>query len=52
MMVGTTVLTAAVADYRPGKREPHKIKKTDDGLTLELQKNPDILSRLGKEKKG
>lgn len=46
------IKVAAVADYRPGKQEPHKIKKTADGITLELQKNPDILSRLGREKKG
>lgn len=35
---------AAVADYRPQTVQTSKIKKNDDRLTLELVKNPDILS--------
>lgn len=37
---------AAVADYRIDQVAAHKIKKTDDTLTLRLVKNPDILSTL------
>ncbi len=35
---------AAVADYRPQSIESSKIKKSAEHLTLELVKNPDILS--------
>lgn len=37
------VFCAAVADYRPAKASVQKIKKSDDKLTLEFVKNPDIL---------
>ena len=40
------IMAAAVADYRPGKREPHKIKK-GGSLKLELVRNPDILADVG-----
>ena len=45
------ILSAAVADYRPRKAAGEKIKKTSEGLTLELVKNPDIAAALGKEKR-
>ena len=35
---------AAVADYRPAHAEESKIKKNDERVTLELVRNPDILS--------
>lgn len=38
---------AAVADYRPDKRSFEKIKKTNEHLTIELVKNPDILADVG-----
>ncbi|QEA38757.1 bifunctional phosphopantothenoylcysteine decarboxylase/phosphopantothenate--cysteine ligase CoaBC [Pistricoccus aurantiacus] len=40
---------AAVADYRAETVSEHKIKKTDDqeGLTLKLVKNPDIIAEIG-----
>ncbi len=38
------ISTAAVADYRPVNIVEQKIKKTNDTLTLELQRNPDILA--------
>jgi len=38
--------TAAVADYRPVAVAPHKIKKTEHTLTLQLQRNPDILAEV------
>jgi phosphopantothenoylcysteine decarboxylase / phosphopantothenate---cysteine ligase len=43
------VMAAAVADYRPGDVSETKIKKGagDDGLTIELVRNPDILAGLG-----
>ncbi len=37
---------AAVADYRPVAAQQAKIKKTDDAMTLQLVKNPDILSEV------
>lgn len=37
---------AAVADYRPATVAPQKIKKTADRLTLELIRNPDIISAV------
>lgn len=44
------VLAAAVADYRPIAVASEKIKKTDSGLTLTLEKNPDIAASLGQIK--
>lgn len=38
---------AAVADYRPRLLAADKIKKTQDSLTLELERTPDILGELG-----
>ena len=38
------ISAAAVADYRPVNIAGQKIKKTEDTLTLELQRNPDILA--------
>jgi phosphopantothenoylcysteine decarboxylase/phosphopantothenate--cysteine ligase len=44
------VKSAAVADYRPKEVAPHKIKKNQDEMTIELEKNPDILAELGRRK--
>ncbi|MFH1258577.1 MAG: bifunctional phosphopantothenoylcysteine decarboxylase/phosphopantothenate--cysteine ligase CoaBC [Elusimicrobiota bacterium] len=44
------IACAAVADYRPGKISPSKIKKRNDKMFLELVKNPDILAGLGAKK--
>lgn len=41
---------AAVADYEPVNRAEQKLKKNTDRLVLELQKSPDILEELGKQK--
>ncbi len=38
------ISTAAVADYRPVNVQQEKIKKKDERLTLELEKNTDILA--------
>ncbi len=40
------IMAAAVADYRPERREPHKIKKRGN-LQLDLVRNPDILADVG-----
>ena len=37
---------AAIADYRPAQRAEQKIKKTEDSLTLTLERTPDILSNV------
>lgn len=42
------VMSAAVADYRPMQVAAEKIKKSEDNLTLQLVKNPDILAGMGK----
>lgn len=49
---GTDVVikAAAVADYRPKQAAGLKIKKTYQSLTVELEKNPDILAELGVKK--
>lgn len=46
-----TVLSAAVADFKPSARADQKIKKSDAGLTVELTKTRDIAAELGKLKK-
>ena len=45
-----TVMSAAVADYRPKSVAKEKIKKSDTDLILELEKTTDILSTLGHQK--
>lgn len=46
------VMVAAVADYRPASRAEGKLSKTgDEGLTLELVQNPDILAGLVKARR-
>lgn len=44
------VKAAAVADYRSAAPAKDKIKKNDDVLTINLEKNPDILYGLGQRK--
>ena len=46
------IMTAAVSDYRVKKQVSQKIKKQakQEGLTLELVENPDILAYLGQHK--
>lgn len=44
------IKAAAVADYRPQSRAEQKIKKTEENLTIVLEKNPDILLELGQRK--
>jgi phosphopantothenoylcysteine decarboxylase/phosphopantothenate--cysteine ligase len=37
---------AAIADYRPAQRAEQKIKKTEDSVTLTLERTPDVLSNV------
>lgn len=45
------IKSAAVADYKPKNYSREKIKKVEQNFTIELEKNIDILSELGKIKK-
>ncbi|GGH74753.1 phosphopantothenoylcysteine decarboxylase/phosphopantothenate--cysteine ligase [Pullulanibacillus pueri] len=45
------VKAAAVADYRPEQSTEHKIKKSQEALTVTFVRNPDILKTLGQQKK-
>ncbi|WP_417428386.1 bifunctional phosphopantothenoylcysteine decarboxylase/phosphopantothenate--cysteine ligase CoaBC [Halpernia sp.] len=44
------IASAAVADYAPKEISSEKIKKSENSLTLELVKNPDILKTMGEKK--
>ncbi len=44
------ILTAAVCDYRPSAKLPHKLKKSDQGLRSTLEPTEDICATLGKIK--
>lgn len=45
------VKAAAVADYRPKEVFKDKVKKSDDDLTIVMERTKDILAELGKRKK-
>lgn len=45
-----TIMSAAVADYRPEQTAQQKIKKKDATLSIELSPTVDILSTMGKKK--
>jgi phosphopantothenoylcysteine decarboxylase/phosphopantothenate--cysteine ligase len=44
------IMAAAVADFRPASSSEHKIKKSD-ALTLQLEKNPDILLSVAERRR-
>ena len=44
------IQSAAVADYRPRDYHEHKIKKSDDDLTIVLERNKDVAHEIGKVK--
>jgi len=44
------IKAAAVADYRPVERSEAKIKKREGTLTLVLERNPDIIAEIGRQK--
>ena len=37
---------AAIADYRPSQRAEQKIKKSNQSMTLKLERTPDVLSQV------
>jgi len=37
---------AAIADYRPAQRAAQKIKKSNESITLTLERTPDVLSQV------
>jgi phosphopantothenoylcysteine decarboxylase/phosphopantothenate--cysteine ligase len=41
------VMSAAVADHRPAEPSATKIKKTDERVSIDLVKNPDLLAEVG-----
>ena len=44
------ISVAAIADYRPRNSSKHKIKKNNgNGLTLQMEQNPDILESVTKQ---
>ena len=45
------IKAAAVADYRPAQTAAEKMKKSGDGLTLELARTEDILAWLGRNRR-
>lgn len=44
------IMSAAVADYRPKTVIDHKMKKSNDQLSIELEPTTDILASLGNKK--
>ncbi len=44
------IQAAAPADFRPLEMAQHKIKKTGEGMMLQLTPNPDIAAQLGRDK--
>jgi len=49
--VDIAILSAAVSDYKPTLVAEHKIKKSSNTMTIELEKTHDILASLGELKK-
>ncbi len=45
------IKAAAVADYRPAAYSTTKLKKSDESLTMVLERNPDILAELGERRR-
>ena len=48
--VDIAVFVAAVADWKVEKPYPGKIKKKNDGMTLNFERNPDILKCIANHK--
>ena len=44
------IFAAAVSDYRPETALGHKMKKTGNGMSIELVENKDIAAEMGKRK--
>jgi phosphopantothenoylcysteine decarboxylase/phosphopantothenate--cysteine ligase len=48
--VDVVIKSAAVSDYRPASYSSSKIKKEKGPLSVSLERNPDIISEIGKKK--
>ncbi len=46
------IMTAAVADFTPGRKYSRKVKRTKESLTIELVPTLDIAAELGRRKRG
>jgi phosphopantothenoylcysteine decarboxylase/phosphopantothenate--cysteine ligase len=46
------ISVAAVADYRPVESKPHKIKRGNGHMSLDLELNPDILAEVAAMPRG
>ena len=44
------IKSAAVADYRPSQKAPHKIKKNKESRSLDLERTVDILTAVSQKK--
>ena len=44
------IMAAAVSDYRPGVQTRRKMKKTEEGLTLEMTRTADILKEVAADR--
>jgi phosphopantothenoylcysteine decarboxylase / phosphopantothenate---cysteine ligase len=47
-----SIFSAAVADYTPKFVSRNKIKKTDESLSISLERTTDILAAMGRRKRG
>lgn len=45
------IMCSAVADYKPATYTDHKVKKTDDDMSIPLTRTQDILKTLGEQKR-
>jgi phosphopantothenoylcysteine decarboxylase/phosphopantothenate--cysteine ligase len=50
--VDALVMAAAVADFRPAAPSESKLRRTEQGLALELVSNPDLLAEIGRARRG
>jgi phosphopantothenoylcysteine decarboxylase/phosphopantothenate--cysteine ligase len=46
------LMSAAVSDFAPATAVAHKVKKNEASLDLRLERTPDILAELGRDKRG
>lgn len=46
------IMAAAVADYRPRKSYPTKVKKEAASLSVDMERTEDVLKYMGRKKKG
>lgn len=46
------IMCSAVADYKPATYTDHKVKKSDEDMSIPLTRTQDILKKLGEQKSG